>query len=149
MTHTLSITLTGVTPAQVQAITKIMQEETPATRTRKSKPETTVSEEEDEDFGKKPLRAKDLDEDTDEDESDESESNDGDEDEDEEPAVTFAEVRAALNKYGEKHPDQARAILSGFNIKGPKELSAKHNQKYWAPVYAKVMAKIKAAKKGK
>lgn len=106
--------------------------------TRK-KPAPTVDDEEDEDFGTKPLKAKDLeeDEDTDTDESDE----------DEEPTITFAEVRALLNKYGEKYPDQARAILAGFNIKSPKELSATQNEKYWGPIFRKVMAKMKAAKK--
>jgi hypothetical protein len=139
----------------------------------KKKPLKTVDADEDEDFGSSELSEDDLDDeeedeapakktkskkstkDTDADESeDEDEDTDSDEsedesDEDDEPSVSFQDVRAALNKYGEKHPDQARAILSTFNIKSPKELAAKHNEKYWEPVYRKVMAKIKAAKKKK
>jgi TATA-binding protein-associated factor Taf7 len=145
----------------------------------KKKPLKTVDADEDEDFGSEPLDEDDLDEEEDEetessgksrtlragkrkskkvdadeteednDEDSEEESEGDDEADETEPSVSFQEVRAALNKYGEKHPDQARAILSTFNIKSPKELAAKQNEKYWEPVYRKVMAKIKAAKKRK
>jgi ATP-binding cassette subfamily F protein 2 len=88
--------------------------------------------------------ADEADESEEDDESDESDSED-----DEESSVTFQEVRAALNKYGEKHPDQAQAILLTFGIKSPKELSAVKNEKHWEGIYRKVMAKIKAGKKRK
>jgi hypothetical protein len=98
--------------------------------------------------GKKQSKKVDTEQTEETDDEEDEEGSEGD-DEADEPSVSFQDVRAALNKYGEKHPDQARAILSTFNIKSPKELSAKHNEKYWEPVYRKVMAKIKAAKKRK
>lgn len=107
-------------------------------KSTRKKPAPTVDDEEDEDFGTEALEKEDLDE-----------SDEEDLDEDEEPSVTFKEVRAALNKYGEKYPDQARAILAGFNIKSPKELSSTSNQKYWSPVYKKVMSKLKSIKKNR
>jgi hypothetical protein len=143
---------------------------------KKKQPLKTVDADEDEDFGSEAMDEDDLDEEEDEetessgksrtlragkkqskklvedseaDDSETGEESSEESDEDDEPAISFQDVRAALNKYGEKHPDQARAILSTFNIKSPKELSAKHNEKYWEPVYRKVMAKIKAAKKRK
>jgi len=143
MAQNISVTLSGITSAQLAAIENLLSEEAnPPKKTKKAQPEPTVSEDEDEDFGKKAMTEEDLDE-------DESDDEDEEEEEDDEPSVSFSDVRAALNKYGEKHPDQARAILSGFNIKNTKELAAKQNEKYWEPVYRKVMAKIKATKKSK
>lgn len=144
-TTTLNVTLTGVTPTQFEALTKLLSGETPSKK--KTTPQKTVSDDEDEDFGTKPLKAKNLEEDYESEESDED--SEEDETEDEESSITFKDVRAAVNKYGEKHPDQMRAILLGFNMKSPKELSAKHNERHWEPLYRKVMAKIKAAKKNK
>lgn len=144
----------------------------------KKKPSKTVSDDEDEDFGTKSLREEDLEEEAEDDEEDEGvgksrtvrgkkaksrasdqedaadepeEDNEDDEgdSEDDEPSVTFQEVRAALNKYGEKHPDQAQAILLSFGIKSPKELSAVKNEEHWEGIYRKVMAKIKSSKKRK
>jgi hypothetical protein len=89
----------------------------------------------------------DAEEDSDTETDSEDDETDTDSDEDESPKVTFQELKAAMNKYGEKHPDQMRAILSGFNIKGPKELAARTNEKYWDPVFRKVMSKLSAMKK--
>lgn len=149
---TYSLTISGLTAEQFSHVTALLKTtETPEksdtidmTSLKKVNPEKTVSEEEDADFGKKPLKAKDLEDDEAEEAEETEESN---EEADEEPAITFADVRAALNKYGEKYPDQARAILLGFNIKNPKELSAQGNQKYFEPIYRKVMAKLKLLKK--
>jgi hypothetical protein len=159
MQPAISVNVNNLTPAQFAAIHKILtvtdqesEDAAPVKRAKKSKPAATVSDDEDEEFAKAPVRARELEEDEEVSEDDEDETevaDDEDEDEDEEPSVTFAEVKAAINKYGEKHPDQMRAILLGFNIKGPKELAAKGNEKYWQPVYRKVMAKLKASKKAK
>lgn len=147
MTPSMNLTLEGITPEQCAAVLKLIKD----SDSKKSKPPKTVSDDEDEDFGKKPLKAKDLEDDeddvdtaTDEDSDDEE---DADEDADDNPQVTFKELRAAVNKYGEKKPDQMRAILLGFNMKSPKELSAKGAERYWDAVYAKVNAKLKALKK--
>lgn len=178
MNRAVTVTIPNPTSAQMIAIAELLeaaeQNETAQTavttkKTKRSKPLKTVSDDEDETFGTKAMSEDDLedidtDEDeapakktkskkavaTDDDETDEDAETDTDSDEDdEEPSVTFQEVKAAINKYGEKHPDQMRAILLAFNIKGPKELAARHNEKYWEPVYRKVMAKLKAAKKSK
>jgi hypothetical protein len=138
----------------------LFETEEKTTRSRKSKPEATVDEEEDEDFGKKTLKKKDLDEDEDEaddadEEEEELEASDDDEDEAEEedtdedagPEVDLKQLKAAVNKLGEKQPDVMRAILMGFKIKSPKDLQLTKNEKHWDGVYRKVMAKIKASKK--
>lgn len=148
ITHSTSVTLHGITAEQFTAIQALLNGKT-ATDTdedtdavdmtelkkkaaKKTKPAKTVSEDEDEDFGEKEMMGEDLDEDADE---------DADEDEDEEEGLTFEEVKAAINKYGNKHPDQMKAILLGFNFKSTKEL--KEHKAKWEPVYRKVMAKLK------
>lgn len=141
---TQSLTLHNLTGMQVQNILNVLTEtgslDIPVSKKagKKSKPENTVSDEEDEDFGKKILSKKDLEEDS-KDDADDSE--DEEESEDDEDALTFEEVKAALNKYGNKKPEEAKAILLGFNIKSTKELE-KHKNK-WEPVYRKIQAKLK------
>lgn len=152
----LTIHLEGKTKADLakglQAHLALFGAAAAPTRTRKKdEPEDTVDEEEDEDFGKKTMKKKDLEEDEDEleasdDAEDEEEETDED-DSEEGPTVDFKTLRAAVNKYGEKAPDQMRAILAGFKIKSPKELSAVKNEKHWDGVYRKVMAKLKTSKK--
>lgn len=138
-TTSMSVILNNVSPEQFEAINKLLAVDTEETaaKAKRAKPTNTVSEEEDEDFGTSAM-----------DEDDLTETEEDAVEEEEEPAgVTFAELKAAINKYGEKHPDQMRAILAGFNIKSPKELASTKNEKYWQPVYEKVMAKLKAVKK--
>lgn len=101
-------------------------------KTKTTKPAKTVSDDEDEDFGTEEMGSADLDEETETDEDAEDED---------EATLTFDEVKAAVNKYGNKNADQMRAILHGFNLKSTKELE--RNKKYWEPVYRKVMAKMK------
>jgi hypothetical protein len=102
-------------------------------RAKKTEPEPTVSEEEDESFGIRTLSEEDLVE-------EEIETDD-----EEHSALTFDTVKDALNEYGHKHPDEARAILLGVGVKSSKELE--RTPKKWDAVYAKVMAKL--PKKGK
>lgn len=137
MTPTTTVTITGVTPKQYEAITQLLAGGT----TKKTKPSKTVDDEEDEDFGKKTMDADDLDE-----EEDTDTDEDGD---DEEGEVDFATVRKVAKQYGESHPDQMQAILSSFNIKGLKELSSEKNERYWGPVYTKVTTRLAALKKKK
>lgn len=168
MTPGLNLTFTNLSAEQHSKLLKAWYALTNA-------PQKTVSPDEDEDFGTKPLRAKDL-EDEEEDEApkkkkakravvdDESEEDDADveEDQDEEdaedddsdgdddePGISFKDVRAAVNKLGEKKPETVRSILKGFGIDTPKELSATRNAKHYEGVYRKVMAAIKAGKKKK
>jgi len=155
LNRAVTVTIPNPTAAQMIAIAELLEagaqnetaaEEASKPAKKRGRPAKTVSDDEDEDFGKKELSEEDLDEDEGEESDEES---DEDAEDDEEPSVTFAEVRGAINKYGEKHPDQMRAILLGFGLKGPKELSATKNQKHWEPIYRKVMAKLKASKKAK
>lgn len=166
-TNTITVQLTGLTPTQYAGLYQMLHTETAATptkakRAKKSAPEPTVDEDEDEDFGKKTLKKKDLSEDdedeeeleaSDDEEADDEESDNEESDEDaedtDEPSITFEELKAAVNKLGEKRPDEMRVILSSFNIKTPKELSSVKNEKYWEPIYRKVMVKLKATKKAK
>lgn len=156
---TLNIAVTGLTPEKLTALVKSLQgiqseiEETSTTditalkaKSKKTTPETTVSDDEDEDFGTKTLKSKDL-EDDEEDLDDEEVEEDDSDDEDDAPEVDFKTLRNAVNTYGEKKPDQMKAILLTFNMKSPKELSAKHNERHWDAVYLKVKAKLKALKK--
>lgn len=143
----ISITIPNPTAGQLAAIADIMnavEQNTVASeaaakpKKTRSKPEKTVSEDEEEDFGKKEIEAEDLDDDG---EDEEEEINSDGEEEDEAPPLSFDDVKAAINKYGEKKPDDMLAILHGFNIKSTKELQ-KHKSK-WEPVYRKVMVKLK------
>ena len=122
-----------------------------ALKEKKGRPAKTVSDDEDEDFGKKKMSKKDLEEEDDDVEAaadDEGEEDNGnDDDTKDEPGVTFQELRAAINKYGEKKPADMRAILLSFNLKSPKELSSKGAEKYYDVIYRKVMSKLKALKK--
>lgn len=112
---------------------------TKKTRGKKAKPEATVSEEEEEEFGTKGA--------LDEEELEEEEESEEEESEEEESGLDWDELKAAINKYGEKKPEDMKAILLGFNMKSTKELE-KHKNK-WEPVYRKVMVKLKAMKKAK
>lgn len=165
MTQSTSITVTipNPTAGQLAALTDILnaveQNETSTENASKVKrgrgrPAKTVSEDEDEEFGTKPLGKKDLKNDEDEDEEteasesdeDEDESNDGNEEEDdEEEGLSFDTVKAAINKYGEKKPDDMKAILASFGFKGTKQLSEAKPSK-WQAVYDKVQAKLKKKK---
>lgn len=174
--HAVSVTLTNVTPAQYEAIAKMLAGETAPTKRGRAKPAKTVSDDEDDDFGTKSLSEEDLEDDEaetddnedesekvsaksgkktaqatdDNDETEEEEdAEDSEENDEEESGVTFAEVRAACNKYGEKHPDEMRAILKSFKIESPKALSKSSNEKHWAPIYKKVMIRLKAMRKNK
>lgn len=126
-----SIETIGTTSDSLSGITK-------AKRGVSKKPGKTVSPDEDEDFAKEALEAEDLEDDADEEEEEES-------DEDEDEGLDFSEVKDAIDRYGAKNPDAMKAILSGFNLKGTKEL--KNTKGKWEPVYRKVMAKLKALKK--
>lgn len=152
--HSVSLTLSNPTAGQLAAINDILStvegstntEVTPTRRTR-GRPAKTVSEEESESFGTKTLTARDLEEineeinaDIEAEELDESE-------EEEESGVTFDQVKAVINKYGEKKPDEMRAILAGFNVKSTKQLADLPAK--WEPVYNKVQAKLTAQKKKK
>lgn len=119
-------------------------EEAPAKKkaAKKSKPAKTVSEDEEEEFGTKGA----VDEDELEDEDEDAEESDDDAEEDED-ALPWETVKEAINKYGNKKPDEMKAILLSFNFKSTKELQ-QHKVK-WEPVYRKVMAKLKATKKAK
>lgn len=99
-------------------------------------PEPTVSPDEERDFGETELSEEDLDVEVDEDTETEDES----EDEDEE-TLDFAEVKQAINKWGKKNPKDMTAILLSFNVKTTPELQRQKSK--WAPVYRKVMAKLK------
>src|ERR1700679_2594041 len=143
----LTVHLEGKNKAELaeglRAHLALFGDETTTTKRTRTKPEPTVSEDEDDDFGTESLSEDDVNEDEEETETDEAE-------EDEDGSVSFAEVRAVLNKYGEKNAEGARAILVSFGIKSPKDLS--NNKKYgkhYAAIYQKVMAKLKAAKKSR
>lgn len=108
---------------------------------KRGKPAKTVSEDESEDFGKRALKKEDLHDDEECEALDEDESDDEDSDNE----VPFSKVKAAINLYGEDHPDEMKAILLSFNFKSTKELE-KQPKKYEA-VYNKVMAQLKKLKK--
>ena len=154
-TNSITVTIPNPTTAQMNTIAGLLAsmgeaaETAPKKRASRAKPAKTVSDEEDEDFGKKAMTSKDVEDEDNADDEEESETESEEEDdedgEEEEPGVTFDEVKAAMNKYGEKFPDQMRAILLAHNLKSPKEL--KNHPKYWEPVYRKTMAKIKTMKK--
>ncbi len=164
-TNSVTITLSNPSLGQLNAIRAIMigdvqgpidargeEEEAPKKRTRKAKPENTVSDDEDENFGKKKLTKKDLEEDEEiEEEEDEEgkESHDEEETEeedDEEGAISFATVRAALNKYGDKKPLACDALLKSFGVNNKKDLSAASPKKL-EKIYRKVIAVTKALKR--
>lgn len=153
--HSVTVTLNNPTQGQLLALNDILHAadaanaEKPAkvTKGKAGKPKASVSPDEEEDFGTKAVDEEELEEES-EDSDDAEEDEDAEEsDEEEDDALTFDEVKAALNKYGNKNPDGAKAILLGFNIKTTAELQ-KHKTK-WEPVYRKLMARIKAAKKKK
>lgn len=96
-------------------------------------PTKTVSEDEDETYGTSAIEESEFDEVIDEDE------------EDAEPTVSFDEVKAAINKYGQKNPKNMQLILAGFNIKSTKELKAAPSK--WEVVLMKINKAIKASKK--
>lgn len=76
-------------------------------------------------------------EDSDDDESEEDES----EDDDEEEAVTFAQVKNLIDKYGEKNAKKMKAILASFKVDSTAVL--KKSKKKWAPIKAKILATFK------
>lgn len=134
--NSVTVTIMSPTGAQMEAINKILgtngdSTTTATVKTRKAPP-TTVSDDEDEDFGTKKMTKKNLKNTTEEDD---------DESEDKESEITFEEVKEVLNEYGEDHPDEARAILMGFNIKSTKELKTMPSK--WELVWRKVKAKMK------
>lgn len=133
LTTSTTVSVTNITPAQYEAITKLLQ----STKGKTDAPQDTVSEEEEETFGKKPLSKKDLKNSSEEEEQEEEENEDDEDDE----GLDFDTLKAAINKYGEKKPEQMRTILHSFNLKNTKELQ-QHSQK-WEPVYRAVMAKLK------
>jgi hypothetical protein len=143
--NAITVTLNNPTAGQLAALSDILNgveqnrtssEEADKPKTRKNaRPPKTVSHEEDEEFGTEGA----LDEEDLEVSSDDTESEDT-----EDESVSWEDVTEALNTYGGKHPDEAKAILLGFNIKSTKELKAHKNK--WEPVYRKVMAKLKKAK---
>lgn len=144
MTPVTSITITipNPTAGQMLALNDIMSathETTPKKRgTKNTAPQKTVSEEEEESFGAKALDEEDLDDrdqtDTDSDDEDEGES-----------SVTFDQVKAAIDKYGEKKPNDMTAILKACGVSSTKELKANKNR--WEHVYRKTLAKLKLLKK--
>jgi hypothetical protein len=108
----------------------------PVVKAKRGRPPlTTVSDEEDNEFGTKELSEEGL------------EDDDETTDDSEEETLTFEEVKEALNRYGNKHPSEAKGILLSFNLKSTKEL--KEVKTKWEPVYRKVMAKLKLEKKSK
>ena|SRR5271166_4070175 len=154
----ITITLNNPTAGQLAALTDILNgveqnvgatEEAakPKTRRGKKAPEKTVSDDEDEEFGiQGAVDEEDLEDSSDESDDTDTESEDED-DEEEQAACSWEDVTDVLNTYGSKHPDEAKAILLGFNIKSTKELKAHKNK--WEPVYRKVKSKLKGLKKGK
>lgn len=160
-TNSITITIPNPTSVQMEAIAAIMgaapvggvrvgsASDSPLAGISRAKrgaskraaPLKTVSPDEDEDYGTEAIDEDELDVASDEDLDVEA-----DEDE-EESRVTFDMVKAAINKYGDKKPDAMKAILTGFNLKGTKELERTKSK--WQPVYDKVMAKLQALKKAR
>ncbi len=134
-TNTFSVTIPNLTALQIAAIESLLNETTTTRKshTKKAAPQATVSEEEDEDFG------------SEETEGEEIEDEDDNEDEDETPAVTFDQVKAAINKYGATHANEMRAILKAHKAGSTKELSTKPKQ--WESVLNKVNVALKKLKK--
>lgn len=143
----MTVTIHNPTAAQLEWLAKKFTwsgettEETPV-KTKKTKPLKTAAEDTESEMDEDDLSSDDAPEDelSEEDEM----QKDADDEDDDTDGLSFDEVKAALNKYGVKHPDEAKAILLGFNIKSTKEL--KNHQKKWEPVYRKVMAKLKKMK---
>lgn len=152
--NSITVTIPNPTPKVIAAIAAILNETTDTTvgmtsdtaslagitkarrgSTKTTNPAKTVSPDEDEDFATEALDEEDLDVTDDEDTDDETDEDEG---------LDFATVKAAINKYGEKKPNDMKTILSGFNLKSTKELQAKKTK--WEPVYRKVMVKLKALK---
>jgi hypothetical protein len=71
-----------------------------------------------------------------EEESEEEESEEEEEETDEN--VSFNDVKAAIDKYGEKKPKAMKTLLASFNLKSTIEL--KKAKKKWAPVLRKINA---------
>lgn len=152
----ITVTIPNPTAGQLSALTDLMngveQNKTASDAANQKKtskrttPEDTVDEEEEETFGNKKLTKKELAE-KDEDETDEETDETEEETDEDEDGLTFDQLTAAINKYGNKKPDEMKAILLGFNLKSTKELKQHKNK--WAPVYTKVLAKLKAQKKGR
>jgi len=143
----VSVTFNNPSPQQLEALLKVLNGDAP--RTRKSKPEPTVSEDEDDNFGKKKLSKKDLDEDADEEnqeDDEELEAAETDSEEDaEEDGLDWDTVKATVNAYGNKKPKAMQALLASFGFKGTAELKA--SKKKWEPVYRKIKAVMKAKNK--
>lgn len=139
--NSISVTIPNPTSAQVLALAEIMaatEETATPKRKRAAKPADTDTADDEEEVETAA--------DTDEEESDEEEeSEEDDEEESDDEQLTFDDVTKALNKYGNKNPKGAKALLLSFGIKSTKELEK--SEKKWEPVYRKLMAKIKAAKK--
>jgi len=165
LSRSISVTIPNPTAAQLAIINSLLDSDTAtlAKRTRKSAPEKTVSDDEDEDTGtgketlkslKKSLKtlkdeAEDESEESDDDAEEDEESDEGEDEDDVDTGdtITFAEVKAAIDRYGDRKPKDMAAVLAGFNVKSTREL--KETPKKWEPVYRKVMAKIKLLKKAK
>lgn len=150
--NSITLTIPNLTPSQVNAITEILAGKVAApladiTKAKrgvsKKAPLKTVSPDEDPDFGAEALEEDDIEVEA----ADVDEDEEADEDEDEDDGITFDQVRAVINKYGDKKPDAMKAILTGFNLKGTKELERTKSK--WQPVYDKVSAKLKLLKKAK
>ncbi len=122
---------------------------------KKAAPVKTVSPDEDEDYGtsgdltdeeleveeedEKPVKRKAASKKVVEEDEEEEEESD-----DDAPSIEFDEVRAAINKLGNRDASAMKTILASFNLKTAKEVE-RHPKKYEA-IYRKVMTKLKAGK---
>lgn len=162
-TGTATLTVHNITPNLAKKILELtaMNTDTNTTtkRGKRTKPEPTITDEDEEETDefsartaatktKKKAKATDeedetqddeeetTEEDEDEEETEEEESEEESEDDEEEESVSFADVKRAIDKHGDKKPKEMKALLSGFNIKSTAEL--KTNKKKWGPVLKKI-----------
>jgi hypothetical protein len=134
--NSVTFTIGNPTAQQIAAITALLNGETTTTTSPKrgrpaknTQPAETVSSDESEDFGTTDMTESDFETTTTEDETTEEET------------PSFDTVKAAINKYGNAHPDKMKAILLSFGVKSTKELEASPSK--WQSVLTKVQAKLK------
>lgn len=146
-TNAVTITLSNPSPEQLSALSALLNQDAPVTKRGRGRPAKTVSFDEAENFGTKELSEEELGEIEETEETEEGvEEEETEEEAEEEETLSFDTVKEAINKFGNKKPDAMKNILTSFGVKNTKDLEKKKAK--WQPVYAKVMAKLKAEKKG-
>lgn len=136
-----SVTISDLTKEEAELLVASTQKSPAKAKAKKNaEPPKTDTSEEDEDESEDEAED-DADESDDEDESDDADE----EEEDEEESVTWVELKKALNKFGNKKPKAADALLKSFKCADVKALEK--NKKIWEQVYRKLQAKNKAAAK--